>query len=85
MDMKCLFGIDESEIDNKPLCVKLKYYRVKADLTQEQLSKLSGVSKATISFIEAGRIKRGKMYTIIKLCDALGLRVNQLHSLNTIK
>ena len=50
---------------------ELKYYRLKAGLTQEQLAEKSGVSRATIANIERGVQSFLKSSTIIKLADAL--------------
>ena len=50
---------------------ELKKYRIKADLTQEQLAEKSGISRVTIANIERGSQSFLKSSTIIKLADAL--------------
>lgn len=52
---------------------ELKKYRVAAGLTQEELSKKSGVSRVTIANLESGKQTIAKSSTIIKLADALNV------------
>lgn len=54
---------------------KLKEIREKKNLTQEELSDMSGVSRITISGIESGRMSVAKTDTLVKLADALGMSV----------
>ncbi len=55
---------------------KLKELREKADLSQEELAKLSGVSRVTISNIENGACKSVLTTTIAAIADALGVQVS---------
>lgn len=57
---------------------KLKQMREKKRLTQEELSKVSGVSRTTISNIENGYVSCVKTETLVKLSDALGVKVTTL-------
>lgn len=57
---------------------KLKQMREKKGLTQEELSKTSGVSRTTISNIENGYVRCVKTETLVKLSDALGVKVTTL-------
>jgi transcriptional regulator with XRE-family HTH domain len=50
---------------------RLAQIRGERDLTQAQLSKLSGVKLGTISGIESGRIKRPQARTLGRLARAL--------------
>lgn len=58
---------------------KLKDYREKSNLTQEELSLKSGISVRTIQRIEAGSAPKG--YTLKALAKALGLKENELQDI----
>ena len=65
--------------------IELKLLRVKYNLTQGEMSALLGVSRATYSLIESGRVRGSiefwnsvqrefeipdaEMYTLMKVCD----------------
>lgn len=57
---------------------KVRQYREKAKLTQEQLAEKSGVSRATISSLENGTAKTTNTDTLVKLANALGTKVSKL-------
>ena len=50
-------------------------------MTQESLAKEAGLSKATISNLESGRLKRIELNTIAKLCRAFACQPNDLFEL----
>jgi transcriptional regulator with XRE-family HTH domain len=52
--------------------IKLREWRLVKIMTQEELSKLSGVTEATISRIESGQ-HEARISTIRKLASALGI------------
>lgn len=54
---------------------ELKIRRVAKDLTQKDLAKKSGVSRATISAIERGSTEAVNMSTLKKLATALDCTV----------
>lgn len=56
---------------------KLKYYRVKSDLTQVQLAEIVGVSKNTISSIETGQFCP-TAHLAARLCLALNCKFEEL-------
>lgn len=56
----------------------LKVERVKRNLTQKQLQKLSGVSMVTIGKIERGYVEKVTLITYKKLAKALGIPVEEL-------
>ena len=64
--------------------LSLKIARIKKGLNQEQLSKISGVGRPTISRLESGKQKpeKTKMEILIKLSNALGMTVKELFSVN---
>ncbi len=57
---------------------KLKLYRQKMGLTQEELAKKSGISRVTISALENGRQETTTNTTIIALAGALGISAGDL-------
>lgn len=62
---------------------KIRKCREEAGMTQEQLSKRSGVSRATISGLESGRIKVTSTGTLLKIADAIGKEVGDLFCTET--
>ncbi|MEW6752993.1 MAG: PAS domain S-box protein [Candidatus Latescibacterota bacterium] len=61
-----------------PLGKTLKALRQKQNLNQKALSALSGVSQATISRIETGRVRQLRSSALKNLADALGVSVDFL-------
>ena len=59
---------------------RLKELREEKRMTQEQLSIKSGVSRPTIISIENDENYNATIGTLIKLCDALGVGLDQLFS-----
>lgn len=57
---------------------KIKEYREKAGLTQEELAKKSGVSRTIISALEQGEAKTTKSTTLVSLADALEATVGEI-------
>ena len=71
----------ESELRIDLLGQAIKQARQERNLTQEQLGELVGVQKAQISKIE-NSVKNARFETIMKVFDALGLKVNFKVELN---
>ncbi len=65
----------ENELKIDLLGKAIKDVRQKRKLTQEQLGGIVGVQKAQISKIE-NSVKNARFETILKVFDALGLKVN---------
>ncbi|MDP2364385.1 MAG: helix-turn-helix transcriptional regulator [Ignavibacteria bacterium] len=63
----------------KEICTSLKQMRLNKNIAQEQLAKLSGLNRVTISRIEAGR--SATLLTIIQVLRAL----DKLNILNAFK
>ena len=63
-----------SKIDSFSLSERVKYFRLRRDLSQGELAKASGVSQSTIAQIESGR-KDPSMTTLKKLCRALDVEL----------
>lgn len=58
---------------------RLKYYRSGLNITQDELSKLSGVSRKQISDFEIGLQNRPRLSTVHKLANALGISPFKLY------
>lgn len=58
--------------------IKLKIERIKKGLTQEKLSKKSGVGRVSISNIERKGIKTTPVYVLENLAAALDTTVQEL-------
>jgi len=65
----------ENELRIDLLGQAIKQARLERNLTQEQLGKLVGVQKAQISKIE-NSVKNARFETILKVFNALGLKIN---------
>lgn len=65
----------ENELRIDLLGQAIKQARQERNLTQEQLGELVGVQKAQISKIE-NSVKNARFETIMKVFDALGVKVN---------
>lgn len=65
----------ENELRIDLLGQAIKQARLERNLTQEQLGELVGVQKAQISKIE-NSVKNARFETILKVFNALGLKIN---------
>lgn len=57
---------------------KIKEYREKLGMTQEQLAKKSGISRATISALEKGAARATSTKTLDKIAQALGTTIDAI-------
>lgn len=57
---------------------RIKEVRKEKNITQEQLAKKSGVSRAIISGLESGRTTVTSTKTIMKIAKALGCEVSYI-------
>lgn len=57
---------------------RIREIRTKQNMTQEDLSRKSGVSRATVSGLENGKIKVTTTETLLKLAVALEVEVSEL-------
>ena len=65
--------------DYTTLIKNIKYYRIKANLTQEQLAEKADLSTSYIKQIESGKeFKNITFVTFSKIAKALDINVNQL-------
>ena len=65
------------ELDYKAIGKRIKIARIKADLTQEKLSEMVGVSPTHMSNIETGTT-RVSLSTIVGIANALGITSDDL-------
>ncbi len=56
----------------------VKELREKAGLTQEELAKKAGVSRAIVSGLESGAITVTTTKTLVKIAEALSVKVSEL-------
>jgi transcriptional regulator with XRE-family HTH domain len=56
----------------------IRKYRQKAELSQDKLSKLAGVTLHTITKIESGATLDPRVETMKRIADALGRKVDDL-------
>ena len=57
---------------------RIKESRLELNMTQEELSKKSGVSRAIISGLESGRITVTTTDTLLKLANAMDKKVSEI-------
>lgn len=57
---------------------KIREYREKKGLTQDELASRSGVGRVTISLIETGVTRNVSSQTLLKLAKALDVKVDEL-------
>lgn len=57
---------------------KIKEYRRKLKMTQDELSKRSNVSRATISALENGTLSVTTTDTLLKIANALNKKVSDI-------
>ena len=61
---------------------RVKYYREKRKMSQEQLAAVSGVSRPIISYLENDKKNDIKAKTMIAIADALGEKVQDVFFYN---
>ena len=57
---------------------KVKEIRLAKNISQEELSKASGVSRQTISYLESGEVVNTTTSTLAKLADAFECKVGDI-------
>lgn len=57
---------------------KIRELRIEKHLSQDELARISGVSRVTLSGLESGRIKNTTSGTLLKLAEALGTTIEKL-------
>ncbi len=64
---------------------RIKYYLNKKQLTQYQLSKLSGVPQSTISSILTNQTKNINLETIYDICAGLEIELDEFFNCDSLK
>lgn len=77
MTMMCHFAHTEREVKKKMERTNLRIFRVKNKLSQEQMAKRIGVTRATYSAIEKGT-RNGKQTFWVKFQNAFNISDNDL-------
>lgn len=57
---------------------KIKYFREKQNMSQEQLAQKSGISRQTISALENNENYDVRIGTMVSIADALGKKVQDI-------
>ncbi len=57
---------------------KIKDFREKRGITQEELAKKSGISRTTISSLENGILNNTTNTTMVKIAEALNCKVSEI-------
>jgi len=57
---------------------KIKYFREKQNMSQDQLAQKSGISRQTISALENNENYDVKIGTMVSIADALGKKVQDI-------
>lgn len=57
---------------------QVKKYRVKRNLTKEELTKKTGLGSRTIEYIEKGRLNNPRLKTIMVIAKELDVKVEKL-------
>lgn len=68
---------------NKIICTRITNLRKERNMTLEQLAYQSGISKGGLSEIERN-IKEPRAYTILKICNGLGITIAEFFQFETI-
>ena len=71
--------MDIQNNDDKNIARMMKYYRQLKNISQEDLSNLSGINLSTIKKYEVG-IRRPKYEQLEKIAEALGINVNHFYN-----
>jgi len=69
--------MDNSQVDNS-IGKKIKKLRQKNNLTQEKLAIKAGIPYTTLTKIESGVIKKPAVQTVLKIAEALNIKVEDL-------
>lgn len=69
----------------KTIGSRIKELRKKADLTQEEFARKADIPYATLLKIENDSVKNPTMITIVKIADALELKIDDLIKGKTTK
>lgn len=78
LDIYCDCKVYFSRKKVNELQYKIKKYRLKMGMTQEELSKKSGVSRITISGLESGKEMNVSVKILKRIAECLEVSINDL-------
>jgi transcriptional regulator with XRE-family HTH domain len=64
--------------DQKTIGSKIKAWRAKRDMTQDELAKKAEIPYPTLAKIESGAVQNPSIETVIKVAAGLGVSVDDL-------
>ena len=62
----------------KTIGAKIKAWRAKKDMTQDELAKKSDIPYPTLAKIESGAVQNPSIETVVKIAEGLGITLDQL-------
>lgn len=57
---------------------KIKAWRAKKDMTQDELAKKADIPYPTLAKIESGAVRNPSIETVVKIADGLGVTLDNL-------
>ncbi len=64
--------------NEKTIGVKIKAWRAKKDMTQDELAKKADIPYPTLAKIESGAVQNPSIETVVKIAAGLGIGVDDL-------
>lgn len=64
--------------DQQIIGAKIKAWRAKKDMTQDELAKKADIPYPTLAKIESGAVQNPSIETVVKVADGLGVTLDQL-------
>lgn len=64
--------------DEKTIGAKIKAWRAKKDMTQDELAKKADIPYPTLAKIESGAVQNPSIETVVKIAEGLGITVDEL-------
>jgi DNA-binding XRE family transcriptional regulator len=74
-DIEDIYYLSAYNAENMSIGEQLRHFRKERDLSQMELSVLSGTAQSSISDIESGNVNV-TLSTLERLCDYLGLKIS---------
>lgn len=65
-------------IDEKTIGSKIKVWRAKKDMTQDELAKKADIPYPTLAKIESGAVQNPSIETVVKISNGLGVTLDAL-------
>ena len=64
--------------DEKTIGSKIKAWRAKKDMTQDELAKKADISYPTLAKIESGAVQNPSIETVVKIAAGFGITLDEL-------